>query len=191
MIFFSSYWRITFPTKFARNEIKAKLAEKIKKTTYVRMTKFPRAKNEKDFFRSIVTSDSFCIAKICNQIAAKAEPGHAFWMQKTCQSTTDSSISMSIVGFPDFKWSFTCISAHVTLVTMNTLWQLSMGYFLMLGDSRVYRLRRQNLECNFGLSWFRENRKMPFSSQMVLLFCNKSSNLMHYGALVAISVHKF
>ena len=46
-------------------------------------------------------------------------------------------------------------------------------YFRRLGDSRVYRLRRQNLERNFGLSWFRENRKMQFSSQMVLLFGKK------------------
>ena len=64
-------------------------------------------------------------------------------------------------------------------------------YFRRLGDSDVGRLRPQNLECNFGLSWFRENRKMQFSTHMVLLFGDKSSNLTHYGAPVAIFVHKF
>ena len=44
---------------------------------------------------------------------------------------------------------------------------------------------------NFGLSGFSENKKMQFSPQMVLLFGNKSRNLTHYGAPVAISVHKF
>ena len=67
----------------------------------------------------------------------------------------------------------------------------TIGYFRRLDDSRVCRLRPQNLECNFGLSWFRKNREMQFSPQMVLLFGNLSSNLTHYGALVAISVHKF
>ena len=67
----------------------------------------------------------------------------------------------------------------------------SIGYFPRLGDSRVSRLRPQNLECNFGLSWLRENRKMQFSSQMVLVLGNKISNLTHYCAPVAISVHKF
>ena len=65
---------------------------------------------------------------------------------------------------------------------------LKIGHFRRLGDFRVSRLRPQNLECNFGLSWFSENRKMQFSLQMVLLFGNKSSNLTHYGAPVAISV---
>ena len=67
----------------------------------------------------------------------------------------------------------------------------AMGYFGRLGDSRFYWLRRQNLECNFGLSWFREIINMQFLSQMVLYFGNKSSYLTHFGALVAISAHKF
>ena len=65
----------------------------------------------------------------------------------------------------------------------------TIGYFQRLGDSP--RLRPQNLECNFDLNWFRENRKMQFLPQMVLLFGNKSSNLTHSGAPVVISVHKF
>ena len=68
---------------------------------------------------------------------------------------------------------------------------LTIGYFRRLGDSRVSRLRPPNLECNLGPSWFRENTKMQFLSQLGLLFGNKSSNLTHYSAPVAISVHKF
>ena len=48
-----------------------------------------------------------------------------------------------------------------------------IGRFLRFGDSHISGLRSKNLECNFGLSWFSESRKMQFSPQIVLIIGNE------------------
>ena len=44
--------------------------------------------------------------------------------------------------------------------------------FPRFGDSRIPWLRPQNLECHFGLSWFREKEKNAISPQIVLIIGN-------------------
>ena len=63
--------------------------------------------------------------------------------------------------------------------------------FLRFGDSQISRLRAQNLEYNFSLSWFREKFKNAISPQIVIIIDNYSSNLTCYGEPVAVSADKF
>ena len=50
--------------------------------------------------------------------------------------------------------------------------RMGIGRFPRFGDFHISWLRPQNLECHFGLSWFRENGKNAISPQIILIYGN-------------------
>ena len=50
---------------------------------------------------------------------------------------------------------------------------MPIGRYPRFGDSHISGLRPQNWECNFGLSRFRENGKLPFLHKLHKLWAVK------------------
>ena len=98
----------------------------------------------------------------------------------TSTMTSLQIISSLLMSSIIFTW-WCDIPLHRSVVSYMTSIMTSLqvildidviGHFLTFGDSHISELRPQNLECNFGLNWFRENGQMSLLHELysLLLF---------------------